>query len=130
MFEFINLASEDELDPFNSNNINNNNNMECLTNYLTVASQLKPNDNIKLCGLRRRVKFITTYNNVLINLVANKFKKSTSIGFSLTYKMISNPNECKSTFSIDKIKRITILKAFFFQKKIKWFNLQPKYQSI
>jgi hypothetical protein len=63
-------------------------------NYVTIASQLKPYDNVKLCGFRRRVKFITTYNNVLIKMDINALKDSGS-GFSLTYKVIMSPSDCK-----------------------------------
>ena len=63
-------------------------------NFVTIASQLKPYDNVKLCGYRRRVKFITTYNNVLINLDVGMIKEI-SAGFSLTYKVIMTPSDCK-----------------------------------
>ena len=69
---------------------------ECNMNYVTIASQLNPYDNVKLCGFRRRVKFITTYNNVLIKMDINALKDSGS-GFSLTYKVIMSPSDCKSS---------------------------------
>ena len=77
------------------------NNNECYLNYVSVASQLKPNDNIKLCGNRRRIKFITTYNNVLISLITNRLKDASN-GFLLTYKIIMSPSDRKTIIKYSK----------------------------
>jgi hypothetical protein len=86
LFDFINLPNEDSA----------NSGSDCNLNYVSIASQLKPYDNVKLCGFRRRVKFITTYNNVLIKMDINALKDSSS-GFSLTFKVIMSPSDCERT---------------------------------
>jgi hypothetical protein len=66
----------------------------CYGNYISIASYNKPEEYYKLCGQKRNVKFITTYNNVLINFVSKSIKDVSS-GFSAVFKMISDPSACK-----------------------------------
>ena len=77
MFDFIEIPSDSS---------------DCSFNYLSIASEKKQNEYYKLCGSKKGVKLITTYNNVLI------IKSSTSTfsgGFSLIYKIITDPSSCK-----------------------------------
>lgn len=90
MFEYVNLPNEGLAD---------RNTNDCPVNFITISSVLKPLDRVKLCGYRRRVKFITTYNNVLLNLNLNVIKELSS-GFSLSYKIIMSPSDCNPFFII------------------------------
>lgn len=59
----------------------------CEQNYVSIASYNRPNQNIKICGQRRSIKFITTYNLVLINFISTT-NIDIEIGFRLTYKIL------------------------------------------
>lgn len=65
----------------------------CSLNYISIASASKPKEDYRLCGQRRGVKLITTYNNVLVRFVT-KHLKDISAGFSLIYRIIKDPSEC------------------------------------
>ena len=64
---------------------------KCYNNYISVSSQNRPEEYYRLCGNRKGVKLITTYNNVLINFVTNSIRDFVA-GFSLVYKIISDPS--------------------------------------
>ena len=65
----------------------------CFSDYISISSHNKPNEDYKLCGSKRGVKLVTTYNNVLINYVTTSVKDF-SASFSLMYRMIADPSEC------------------------------------
>ena len=65
----------------------------CFSSYVSIASDNKPSEDYKLCGSRRGVKLVTTYNNVLINYVTNSLNDFPS-SFSLMYRIIADPSEC------------------------------------
>ncbi len=59
----------------------------CLENYLSIRSQNRPTHMYKLCGEHQSKKFITNYNDVLINLVTGSLNGLT-VGFNLVYSVI------------------------------------------
>lgn len=89
VFDFINIPKS--FDDFVDS-------LGCNTNYVSIASLNKPSENYKLCGVRRGVKLITTYNSVLINFVNNI--RDMNAGFSLVFKVISDPSACKELVRI------------------------------
>jgi hypothetical protein len=66
----------------------------CFSSYVSIASQNKPSDDYKICGSKRGVKLVTTYNNVLVNFVTNSLKDFAA-GFNLMYRIIADPSERK-----------------------------------
>ncbi|CAF1063533.1 unnamed protein product [Brachionus calyciflorus] len=82
VFDFINLGNipGSELDQYG-----------CSSNFISVASEQKPEEDYRLCQQRRGIKLITTYNNVLIKFVTKSLKDITA-GFSIIYKIIKDPS--------------------------------------
>ena len=87
LFEFINVQDDLDSDLENPN---------CLFNYISISSFSQKNNFYKICGKREQTKIITTYNDVLINLVVDAVN-DLSTGFYLNYKIINNPEECKKS---------------------------------
>lgn len=94
VFDFVNLPAKTTdnnraLDQFG-----------CSSSYVSIASLYRPNEDYRLCGQRRGVKLITTYNTVLINFVTTGLNDPTS-GFSMIFRVIqqqtSNQNQAVST---------------------------------
>lgn len=83
VFDIINIPSDQ-----------NGDSSDCSSNYVSIASEKKPFDIYKLCGNRKGVKLITTYNNVLINFVMNKNIADLIGSFSLIYRIITDPSAC------------------------------------
>ena len=82
MFDTINLSSDEGSEG-------------CSSSYVSISSEKKPNEVYRLCGNRKGVKLITTYNNVMINFVA-KIGLADYIGtFSLIFRIITDPSACK-----------------------------------
>ncbi len=68
---------------------------KCSENYISIRSQNRPTRLYKLCGEQRSKKFITNYNDVLINFITETIE-GISVGFSLVFKIIGdNNNESK-----------------------------------
>ncbi len=82
MFDNLNLSAEEE-------------STECSFNYISISSEKKPNDVYRLCGNRKGVKLITTYNNVVINFVAKRGLANFIGTFSLIFRIITDPSACK-----------------------------------
>ncbi len=81
---------------------NGSNSLKCINNYISISSKNKPKEIFKLCGNQRAKKFITNYNDVLINLITDSLT-SFSAGFSLIYKVITDTASC------ELIKLLTVL---------------------
>jgi hypothetical protein len=77
MFEYINIPASA------------NKSEKCAENYLSIRSKDRPTRLYKLCGEQRSKKFITNYNDVLINLITDTLN-GFSAGFSLVFKAIDN----------------------------------------
>lgn len=60
---------------------------KCFENYVSIRSQNRPTNMYKLCGEHTSKKFITNYNDVLINLITGSLG-GLSAGFSLVYSVI------------------------------------------
>lgn len=75
IFDYINIPSSI------------NKSEKCAENYLSIRSKDRPTRLYKLCGEQRSKKFITNYNDVLINLITDTLT-GLSMGFSLVFKAI------------------------------------------
>lgn len=65
---------------------------KCSDNYLSIRSKNRPTRLYKLCGEQRSKKFITNYNDVLINFITETIE-GLSAGFSLVFKVIGDSTE-------------------------------------
>lgn len=78
MFDYVNLPANGAVaDEFG-----------CTSSYVSIASLYRPNEDYRLCGQRRGVKLITTYNVVLIKFVTTNLKNNPAFGFSLIFRLI------------------------------------------
>ena len=84
-FDYINIPSVEHGRRAESSN-------DCSSNYISIASEKKPNEYYRLCGNRQGVKLITTYNNVLINFVTKSVLTDYIGAFSLVFRIITDPS--------------------------------------
>lgn len=59
----------------------------CSSNYVSIASLYRPNEDYRLCGQRRGIKLVTTYNVVLINFITTGLSDPAT-GFSMIFRVI------------------------------------------
>lgn len=64
----------------------------CTTSYISIASLYRPNEDYRLCGQRRGIKLVTTYNVVLINFVTTGLSDPTA-GFSMIFRVIQQQQQ-------------------------------------
>lgn len=89
----------------------------CSSNYISIASLFRPNEDYRLCGQRRGVKLITTYNIVLINFVTASLSDLTA-GFSMIFRVISDPTAFVPPSSTTTLAPLPITSTLRFMKNL------------
>lgn len=85
VFDFVNLAvktsSTGSAQPLHLDQFG------CSSSYISISSLHRPNEDYRLCGQRRGIKLVTTYNIVLIKFITTGLNDP-SAGFSMIFRVI------------------------------------------
>lgn len=73
----------------------------CTSSYVSIASFYRPNEDYRLCGQRRGVKLVTTYNTVLIKFITTGLSDPAA-GFSLIFRLIAQASSTTATGTTGK----------------------------